>query len=79
MVTLVKHGFEKPIATDLEEYQLGWSIDESCLYIKDKNGEIKEVLSNKFVERVVESFMETDTFKNKLDRIIRQINIGDNQ
>lgn len=35
MNIITRHGFETPIATDLAEYQLGWSIDDGCLYIKD--------------------------------------------
>lgn len=39
-----RHGYEKPIESDLEDYQLGWSIDEGCLYIKDPSQEGDKVL-----------------------------------
>ena len=39
-----RHGYEKPIESDLEDYQLGWSIDEGCLYIKDPNQQGDKVL-----------------------------------
>lgn len=45
-----RHGYEKPIESDLEDYQLGWSIDEGCLYIKDpsqQGDKVLRVLSDK--------------------------------
>ena len=45
-----RHGFEKPTEQDLADYQLGWSIEEGCLYIKDPTqyGEkVIRVLSDK--------------------------------
>lgn len=45
-----RHGFEKPTEQDLADYQLGWSIEEGCLYIKDptQDGEkVIRVLSDK--------------------------------
>ena len=45
-----RHAYEKPIESDLEDYQLGWSIDEGCLYIKDpsqQGDKVLRVLSDK--------------------------------
>lgn len=46
-----RHGYETPLESDLEDYQLGWSIDDGCLYIKDpqtsNKNKVLRVLSDK--------------------------------
>lgn len=46
-----RHGYETPLESDLEDYQLGWSINDGCLYIKDpqtsNKNKVLRVLSDK--------------------------------
>lgn len=71
MLNIIRHGYETPLTTDLEKYQLGWSVDDKCLYIRNEN-EVVSVISPEFVEKIVESFMDTDTFKNKIKEIVSE-------
>jgi hypothetical protein len=42
MRIVTKHGFKKPTEQDLNNYELGYSVDEQTLYIKDPvNGIVK--------------------------------------
>lgn len=60
-----RHGYETPLTTDLEDYQLGWSIEDGCLYIKDPNAESenkvlrvvsdKSLLESRFAEAMKEN------------------------
>lgn len=64
-----RHGFEKPTEQDLADYQLGWSIEEGCLYIKDptQDGEkVIRVLSDKALLDANQKFIsELQTSLNK--------------
>lgn len=43
MRIVTKHGFKKPEENDLNNYELGYSIDEKTLYIKDPHNGIVQI------------------------------------
>lgn len=72
MIISVKHGYETPLPDDLNNYQLGWSIDDKCLYIKNEDGNIYPVINDSFIKNIIDDYINSDEFKTKIESIVNK-------
>lgn len=68
MYYILRHGFKKPTDKNLLDYQLGWSIEDQCLYICDpsKEDKIQRVINDEVIQNFISPYI------NKLDTEAKQ-------
>lgn len=67
MRIVTKHGFKKPTEQDLNNYELGYSIDEKTLYIKDPVNGIVQVGYNIDEETLRKVLADMDITGSNID------------
>lgn len=68
MYYILRHGFKKPTDKNLLDYQLGWSIEDQCLYICDPLNEnkIQRVINDEVIQNFISPYI------NNIDTAAKQ-------
>lgn len=72
MTITIKHGYETPLSSDLNNYQLGWSIDDKCLYIKSEDDKVYPVMDSSFIKNIIDDYINSDEFKTKIESMVNK-------